>query len=188
MEWNRSETLALAAEHCGYCRGNGQLRKGMKEAPCPCVLRAIFRACYKRFRECVSYDLASTRLSLERGATQDPGGPWGRRNEEFIADFLLVAKRNLTEEEHRIFRFRFLLGADWKLCCRKLAMEKGQFFRMSYRMEQKLGKTLAELEPYPLFPLRQYFAPGLHSRKSATVVEMVPAGRNPLQVPLNRAA
>lgn len=187
MEWNRSETLALAAERCGICRGIGQLRKGMEEAPCSCVLRAIFRACHNRFRECTAYDLAETRASLERGATRDPGGPWGRRNEEFIADFLTVSKRNLSEEEHRIFRFHYLLGADWKLCCRRLQMDKKDFFRVAYRIQHRLGRIFRELEPYPLYPLREYFAPGLHGRKPATVVELPPK-RHTLEVPVKRAA
>jgi hypothetical protein len=187
MEWNRSETLAMAAPRCARCLGLGRIRKGLEEAPCPCVLRAIFRACYKRFTECISYDLAATRASLERGATRDPGGPWGRRNEEFVADFLLVVKRTLSEEEHQIFRFHLLLGADWKMCCRRLNLGKGSFFNLLYRLQQKLGRTFRELEPYPLFPVREYFAPGLNSCKPATVVEM-PSSRVRLDVPIRRAA
>jgi hypothetical protein len=79
------------------------------------------------------------------------------KDEEFIADFTLVARRNLTDEEHRLFRFHFLLGADWKLCSRKLGMERGNFFHAVYRIEQKLGRVFRELEPYPLFPLDDYF-------------------------------
>jgi hypothetical protein len=187
MEWNRSETLALAAERCGYCHGTGQLRKGLEETPCACVFRSIFRACYKRFKECVSHDLASTRASLERGATRDPGGSWSRRNEEYVADFLLVAKRTLTEDEHRIFRFHYLLAADWRLCCRRLGMEKGQFFHNVYRIQQKLGKVFRELQPYALFPTREYFTPGLYSRQPSAVVPM-PKPRNVLDAPVQRAA
>ena len=186
MEWNRSETLALAASDCRHCRGMGLLAKRLDEAPCRCVLRAIFRACYARFRECISHDLAATRASLECGATKDPGGAWGRRNEEFVADFLLVAKRVLTEEEHRMFRFRFLLGADWKLCCRRLGMDRPQFFRQIYGMQEKLGMTFRELQPYALYPIRDYFTPGLREAR-ATVVKM-PVNRERLSVPVKRAA
>ena len=62
-----------------------------------------------------------------------------------------------TNFEHRLFRYHFLLGADWKLCTRKLGMDRGNFFHAVYRIEQKLGRVFRELEPYPLFPLDEYF-------------------------------
>ncbi len=66
---------------------------------------------------------------------------WGRRDEEYIADFCLVSRRFLDDEEYKLFRFHFLLGADWKLCCRQLKMERGLFFHSIYRMQQKLGRV-----------------------------------------------
>jgi hypothetical protein len=50
-----------------------------------------------------------------------------------------------------------LLGADWKLCSRKLGIDRGNFFHAVYRIEQKLGRVFRELEPYPLFPVDEYF-------------------------------
>jgi hypothetical protein len=94
---------------------------------------------------------------LEPHAGRNRPNSWGLKDEEFIADFTLVARRNLTEEEHRLFRFHFLLGADWKLCSRKLGMDRGNFFHAVYRIEQKLGRVFRELQPYPLFPLDDYF-------------------------------
>ena len=145
MEWNRSETLALAAVNCTHCEGEGLLRTEEGPAgPCKCVLRAIFRACYDRFRECASQDLDSSRSSFEFGTTHDTPGNWSRKNEEYVADFLLIAKRTLTEEEHKIFRYHYLLGADWRLCCRKMNMDKGLFHHACNRIQHKLGRTFAE--------------------------------------------
>ena len=53
----------------------------------------------------------------------------------------------------------YLLGADWKLCCRILKIDKGDFFHKVYRIEEILGQTFLELKPYPLFPLYEYFGP-----------------------------
>jgi len=75
-----------------------------------------------------------------------------------MADFCLVARRTLDDREHQIFRFHFLLGADWKLCGRRLEMDRGMFFHSVYRIEEKLGRVFRELEPYPLFPLDDYFS------------------------------
>ena len=81
----------------------------------------------------------------------------GRKDEEFVADFCLVARRALSDCEHKLFRYHFLLGADWKLCTRKLGIDRGTFFHRVYRIEQKLGRVFRELEPYGLFPLDEYF-------------------------------
>jgi hypothetical protein len=83
---------------------------------------------------------------------------WGRKDEEYIADFCLVARRTLDEFEYRLFRYHFLLGADWKLCTRNLKIDRGNFFHAVYRIEQKLGRMFRELEPYSLFPLDEYFS------------------------------
>jgi hypothetical protein len=98
-----------------------------------------------------------SKISLEPSLGRQRPGTWGRKDEEYIADFCLVARRTLNEEEHRLFRFHFLLGADWKLCSRRLGLDRGNFFHAVYRMEQKLGRVFRELEPYPLFPLDEYF-------------------------------
>jgi hypothetical protein len=74
-----------------------------------------------------------------------------------MADFCLVSRRLLTEEEYKLFRYHFLLGANWKLCTRKLNLLRGGFFHSVYRIEQKLGRAFREMEPYPLFPLDDYF-------------------------------
>ncbi|HZL57502.1 MAG TPA: hypothetical protein VFC21_10490, partial [Bryobacteraceae bacterium] len=78
---------------------------------------------------------------------------WGRREEEFMADFCITARRVLSEREHKLFRFHYLLGADWKLCCRQLKMERGNFFHEVYKIQEKLGRVFRELRPYALFPL-----------------------------------
>lgn len=158
MEWTRSETLALAMHQCAQCHGSGLrlARKGVL-SPCNCVLRSIFRICFNRFQKCVTQERHLSRVSLEPHMGRTRPSTWGRKDEEYIADFTLIARRHLTEEEHRLFRYHFLLGADWKLCSRKLGMERGNFFHAVYRIEQKLGRVFRELQPYPLYPLDDYF-------------------------------
>src|SRR5688500_10897939 len=119
MEWNRSETLPLGREKCVYCHGVGQRATEKGEVPCNCVLRTVFRICYRRFRECAASSADSSRISMEKGAAAERGSCWGRKEEEYVADFCNIARRHLSESDHRIFRFHFLLGADSKLCCRK---------------------------------------------------------------------
>ena len=171
MEWNRSETLPLGRQRCVYCHGVGLRQTESGEVACKCVFRAIFRICYRRFRECAGASQDSTRVSLERAVSSDRGGVWGRKEEEYAADFCNLARRSLSESDHKIFRFHFLLGADWKLCCRKLGLERGLFFHAVYRIENTLGRVFHDTQPYPLYPLEDYFA-GPRRQHQATVVSM----------------
>jgi hypothetical protein len=157
MDWTRSETLALAMHHCAQCHGSGLRLAKKGAAPCNCVLRAIFRICWDRFVRCVTQERHLSRVSLEPHLGRSRPSTWGRKDEEYIADFCLVSRRALDDFEHRIFRYHFILGADWKLCARKLKLDRGNFFHAIYRIEQKLGRTFRELEPYPLFPIDEYF-------------------------------
>jgi len=64
--------------------------------PCNCVFRAIFRACYRRFRECA---LMERRPDLFPGFVRGQEGyrMYSRKREEFIADFCLVSERALDD-------------------------------------------------------------------------------------------
>lgn len=158
MDWTRSDTIALAAAQCTSCRGLG-LKGGHPDStqPCNCVLRSIFRACFARFRSIVANEGSMTRVSLESNPGRERKTVWGRKDEEFAADFCLVSRRVLDEEEYRIFRYHFLLGADWRLCCRKMRIDRGTFFHAVYRIQQRLGRVFRELQPYGLYPLEDYF-------------------------------
>lgn len=187
MVWTRSETLALASTSCTACHGLGlSIGKRGKTKPCNCVLRSIFRACYRQFQRSVTKEKHMSRVSL----SLSPGGRerrfcWGRKDEEYIADFTLMAKRHLGGLEHKIFRYHFLLGADWKLCCRKLKMDRGNFFHAVYRIMHKLGRAFRETEPYGLYPLDEYFSTTVGDACPSKVVSI---SGNKLVPPLEEAA
>ena len=158
MEWNRSETLALALADCTHCRGLGLLiGKRGKLYPCKCVLRSIFRACYRRFRQCVEKEKHLSKTTLQYSPGTGQRRTWGRSNEEYVADFLKIVQRTLPPSMHTIFRIHYLMGADWRLCCRQFKMDRDFFFYTVYRIEQRLGQVFRELEPYALYPLNEYF-------------------------------
>jgi hypothetical protein len=158
MNWTRSETIALAQQSCVLCYGLGlrEVRPGAP-TPCTCVFRAVFRACYNRFRECADRETRISQISLEAIPGKNRKGVYSRKDQEFVADFTLVSKRVLSEEDHQIFRFHFLLGADWKLCCRRLNVDRGTFYHKVYKIQERLGRVFAELQPYALFPVDEYF-------------------------------
>jgi hypothetical protein len=125
--------------------------------PCPCVLRAIFRACYNRYRDCLVNGAQTGTVTLEFCPGKEGRRNYCRKKEEFVADFELISRRALSEQDHRFFRLHFLWGCDWKFCCRRLGIDRGNFFHAIYRIEQQLGQIFAELRPYPLYPLDEYF-------------------------------
>ena len=101
MEWNRSDTIALAKNCCVQCHGIGlYLGRGGRLNPCNCVLRAIFRACLSRFQHCATKEKHMSRISLEFIPGRERNLTWGRKDEEYMADFILVSRRHLDDAEY----------------------------------------------------------------------------------------
>jgi hypothetical protein len=159
MQWIPSELFLLAYGDCNLCAGTGVRRqKRGQPVPCGCSLRGVFRACHARFRDCVARSKYRTHVSFERNPRgRSSRGAWGRKEEEYIADFELISRRSLDPFHHKIFRYHFLLGADWKLCCKRLGVDRGAFFHAIYRIEEALGKAFYLTEPYALYPPNDYF-------------------------------
>lgn len=164
--WTPSLTLMAANERCELCEGIGIRTfaartpgKPGKQRVCRCALRGIFRTCYGRWR--YVQDVSLARMSqIQYGIRQAPSAQAGfsMPDVEYSADFLLLAKRTLTPQQHGIFRLHFLLGAGWAQCCRRLSIDRGSFFHEVYRIEERIGRACAETQPYPLYPLERYFA------------------------------
>src|ERR1044071_7469070 len=178
MFWNRSNAIGLALASCTHCGGHGirQLRR-RGEAPCNCVFRSVFRACYARFRE---YAIEGAQIgSVSMEMTPGPSGyrVYSRKREEFMADFCLVAQKVLTEEEYKVFRYFFLLRANWKLCSRFTGLDRGNCFHAIYRVEEKLGRHFAELQPYPLYPVDEYMGATVRTSRVERSTEAFPLSR-----------
>jgi hypothetical protein len=188
MNWTRTDTLALSMSSCNRCHGGGLYTSRQTDsAPCNCVLRAIFRACYKRFRRYAGQEKTLSKPTLSLTSSKDRRLSWCRKHEEYIADFYLISKRSLDDEEFRIFRFHYLLGADWRLCCRQLGIDRGIFFHNVYRIQQKLGRAFRETKPYGIFPIDEYLN-SVGSPEVSKVIVMKPKGPKPVVPPLRRAA
>ncbi len=188
MNWDRSETIALAKESCVHCEGQGQssFRWG-RPRPCNCVLRAIFRACYARFRYCVSKEKFMSKVTLVPCHGKEQKMTYSRLDEDYIADFSKVTRRTLDNFDYNIFRYHFLLGANWRLCCRQLKIDRGDYFHALYRLQHKLGRVYRELQPYSLYPISEYFGGKLDSRSNLAVMP-APRKRKPVQPPLRKSA
>lgn len=152
--WTRQDTVGIAVTDCVRCHGLG-LEDGRLESkePCPCVLRAIFHACYEKFRELVNNPVDTSDMRSAREAAV----VWARPEVSFMEDFVAIAKRTLSEDQHRVFRIHFLLGASASLCIERLALDRGAFFHAAVEIEQRVGRALRETQSHPLYPIDEYF-------------------------------
>jgi hypothetical protein len=188
----RSLLIGMALAKCAHCRGTGLVLGS--EQVCRCVDRSVFRACLNRFQYCEAGAECVAPVALESAGISGPRGrtSYGRKNEEYTADFYLVAKRSLPDPvEWGVFRLHFQLGRDWKVCCRALGINRGNFFHTCYRVEAKLGRVFRELKPYPMYPHDEYFHGTVRSAKAATLLRQEPRRaplRPPLRQPLAEAA
>jgi hypothetical protein len=187
MNWDRSETIALAKEACGTCKGQGQApaRRG-RTKPCNCVLRAIFRACYARFRYCVTKEKFMSRVSLVPCHGKDQKMTYARLDEDYICDFSKICRRSLDNFDYNILRYHFLLGANWRLCCRQMKIDRGTYFHSLYRIQGRLGRVFGELKPYRLYPISEYFA-GTIDRTNLAIMPL-PRKRKPVLPPFRKSA
>ena len=154
--WTASSAMTLALVKCGYCSGLGQRHGQRGSQICACVYRAVFRACLRRCRDYRTREKYMSRVTSEMISGRQGQSTWGRKQEEYCADFELIARRTLTEFERRIFFLHFLQGADWRLCTQRLKLDRGNFFHAVYRIEQKLGRAYSETKPYALHPADEY--------------------------------
>jgi hypothetical protein len=187
--WTQSHALPLSAQTCVHCFGMGMrsFGKAGHRVVCGCVLRAIFRACYRRFRYCLEgppkmscSHIDEQRISRGKGIGHSAArgrtepAKYGIPSAEYVADFLAIAKRTLspdgTETQlYRIFVWHFLYGAEAPLINQRLGRprEDRELFHDYYRIEEALGRAFRETEPYGLWPLDEYFGGAVSGKKQS---------------------
>ena len=158
MEWNQSNAIGLAKSSCTCCQGLGLRPVWKTEAPCGCVLRAIFRACYNRFRECADKSITSVSLEFYQGGYSNRA--YSRKKEEYAADFCLIARRSLEEEEYNLFRFYYLLRADHRMCQKRLNMDRHQVPSSPSKCPGKAGTRLRRTAALRHLSAGRIFPPG----------------------------
>lgn len=146
----------LAAQGCARCFGLGyRFGRGAQLVACGCVLRAAFDHVHWRYRR-IGRELSGARLTQEAGAH---GPTWSMKNADFCADFAVLAKRTLGEDSlsYVIFKLHFLDCCDWKVCARRMRINRGHFFHAVYRIKEKVGAALLGTLPFALYPTDSYF-------------------------------
>ena len=103
---------------------------------------------------------------------------------EFRADVELVSARNLSEIERVIFADWYLAGIPWAVVSKRVGLDKGNFFHAVYAIEARLGMVFAELTPYALYPVDEYFL-RVVKRVDQSNAGPVIGGRKPIRPPLS---
>ena len=189
MAWTRSATLGLASLSCAQCDGMGLVRGTLgKDAPCPCVLRKIFRVCWNRYRfgqlEQIERGAPIVRMGgLGKRAQRQPGG-FSFALESYLADFVLIAKRTLSDDEFQFFTIAYLSGMDWKRVHGSLNIPRTNFLRTCYSLESRLGRAFRETAPFPIFPLDEYFSRPAPGKRTVAFPGTRPARYQPIRPPL----
>jgi hypothetical protein len=114
-----------------------------KVRTCGCVFRAVFRSCLERYHSIAASDRS--------GGVRFTGISASRPNEEYVADFILVARRALRGERPelmRVFDLHMLGSHDWKICTRKIGISRGNFFHDVYSVQEVVGEAFKTTVPY----------------------------------------
>jgi hypothetical protein len=157
LEDARSNYLALALNTCPKCCGSG-VKLGLRIEPCGCVSRNLYNQLLSRDLLIGNQQMTVSSCVptvVSRGS--DSRFCWSRKNEEFSADFYLLAKRTLDPKDFSIFRLHCLAGCNWKHCVEVLNMNRGDFFHAVYRIQETVGEAAVELRPHAIYPLSEYF-------------------------------
>lgn len=161
MQWTSRQTAVLASDACVFCRGFG-IRSADLMVLCDCVYRAVFRSCYLKFRQCAAADPYTRQVSYERNRRGvDRRLSWARRNEDYCADFHLAGRRVLPRHLYAVFSYYHLHGARGGLLLRRLGVSRRTLTAWVAQAEVVVGRELAHMQPYSLFPPREYLHPAV---------------------------
>ncbi len=162
-KWPHSLVIALSRPRCTTCRGSGYARlpkEGLRQ-PCKCVLRAVFRECRRQWWRGKMMAYNRWRMTAGRGRK----GGWSVPALEYVADFERLARSVLTRRKSAygdlwpLFELHYLRGYEWRVCCWRLRISRGDFYHAAYVAEEIVGRACRELLPYPLHPIYPYMHP-----------------------------
>ena len=77
------------------------------------------------------------------------------------------------------------MGAGGDFCAQRLGTDRGALFDQVYRIQAKLGRFMAEVEPYPLFPLDEYFGGAVRPTRTKSLISPARPASTRLRLPLS---
>lgn len=157
MQWIPEIAAEVARRYCRDCQGTGLVGAAGSPALCACVCRHVFRACFRRFQYCGMARARVRRVTFERIPTGvDRSTMWVRAAEDYRADFHACGLRSLPKHLYQFFSFFYLHGGTLELVCRRLGLSTRQAEVWMSEIEVLVGREIAHLQPYSLFPPQGY--------------------------------
>lgn len=161
------EIRALAKARCETCMGLGQrlnLKTGQPQGPCRCAIFRLFRICHNKYRDCGRNMEHYSAVSFTRTGGGPGGRNFGRKNEEYRADFFLIASRTLRRgtAEHRFFKIRYIEDNGRAETQRALHLTRAEYDRLDDRVVYAAGKAFMTNEPSTIYPFDSYFSTIIH--------------------------
>jgi len=173
MNWTAESAAELSRYNCRDCRGSGFAGGEL----CACVCRRVFQICHRRFRVCAEADGSARVITFEKNRRGvDRHQMWIRRNEDYCADFQAAGRRALPPELYDVFRFYHLLGAGADLVARRLSVSRSALYDLVAEVEERVGRELAMVQPYSLYPPHVYLGSTAHGRGGPRPCSACPSG------------
>ena len=105
----------------------------------------------------VSLRCSLTRLECPSGPINHPSHK-GHVSAEFCADVESIARRALTRLQWVIFKQHYILGRKAQEVSQRVGLSRETgYWHEAPRCEQIAGRAFAETQPYPIFPIGEYF-------------------------------
>ena len=97
---------------------------------------------------------------------------FSRKNEEFVADFIGIARRALGPDtyEFKLFSFHILLGAADSLMCRQTGLDKRAWGRLKEQIIHVVALAYRDIQPFALFPVPDYFGKKLATKVKPSII------------------
>lgn len=147
-DWKAGECSALASKRCTNCHARGvimyQCGPNLTQSRahvCRCVLREVFKICYRRWLD--TENVPTNRFSVI----------------EFRSDFERVAKKAVEPlgwPHPEILRLYFFGRMRRQEAATKLGIDRVNFFHAVYRLQKVAGKALRKAG---VFPIDEYLSP-----------------------------
>jgi hypothetical protein len=148
----RTAKAARAAKRplCRDCLGTGRILLD----DCHCVARQAFHACLRLYY----YNREMADRGKSKATLRKPFFGYERKIEDFLADFVIIARRHLPRLQFQLFCFFFIEGHSMVWCARRLRTQPANLYYRVRLVEQRLGRVFRNLRPYALYPPRAYFS------------------------------
>jgi hypothetical protein len=179
---SRSTVLALANANCPRCFGLGNDLKipEDKDPTCACIYRLVFRIVINRYLEIACSSRSASRLYCHSvfGVS--------RPDEEFLADVECNVRRALADEPllYRIWRMHVVDNNSPEFIGRAKRLDP-QVVRLELaKIAVICGSRFANVEPYPLFPVDNYFREHYTKKGDFKIVPKSKPLRAPVKVVL----